>query len=287
LITVKQRLKGIDRMAKLAPKDRWLRYIKERIKALKLSGKVEPLRAEGLAVVHRKKQYTMEEWWQSFQQRAELPEYLKWYGECETIANEFDLAPWAVTMMCLLKGYKPEKDVGLMAMERDWPRIRMVTESTNTQFLRRLSHEAQQLGLYVVQRVHGMKTTLLNLDPITTFSTPGKLNKGDTFRIDVEIPVGYPPEAASQLQKEASRLAHELARHMGHRIPKRLRTSKLVTMSKVLEAEKGPLPRGKLYDIVDKIYPDGDLSKDQQRRKLTASQRHRVRKRLLSPDDQI
>ena len=97
----------------------------------------------------------------------------------------------------------------------------------------------------------------------------------------------YPPEAASQLQKEAIRLARELAKRMGHEVPQRLRTSKLVAMSDVIEAEKIPLPRGKLYDIVDKIYPDGDLSKHQQRRNLTASRGHKVRKRLFNPDDQI
>ena len=52
-------------------------------------------------------------------------------------------------------------------------------------------------------------------------------------------------------------------------------------MAEVLEVEKGPLPRGAIYDIIDNVYPDGDWSKDQQRRKLTASRRHRVRKRLL------
>jgi len=286
LITVKQCLKGIDRVTKLSPKERWLKHLEERIKALKLSGKIEPLRAKGLALLHRKKQYSVEEWRQSFQQRAKSPKYLKWHEECEIVANEFNLAPWVVTMMCLLKGYKPEEDVGFMAMERDWPHIRMVTGSTNMQYLRRLSYEAHQLGLYVVQRVHGVETTLINLDAISTCSTTEKLDKGDTFKIDVEIPVEYPPEAASQLQKETSSLARELTRRMGHPIPQRLRASKLVDMSEVLEAEKGPLPKGKLYDIVDKIYPDGDLSRDQQRRKLTASRRHKVRKRLIDPDDQ-
>ena len=151
-------------MAKLSPRDRWLRYLTERIKALKLSGKIEPLRAKGLAVLHRKKQYTSEEWWQSFQQRAKSPEYLKWYEECEALADEFGLAPWVVVMMCLLKGYNPEENVGSMAMERDWPRIRVETDSTNPSFLRSLAHEAQRLGLYVVNRFHGMETTLLNLD---------------------------------------------------------------------------------------------------------------------------
>ena len=93
----------------------------------------------------------------------------------------------------------------------------------------------------------------------------------------------YPPEAAGQLQKEANKLARQLAEHSGFRLPKRLRTSKLVTMSEMLEVEKGPLPRGAIYDIIDNVYSDGDWSKDQQRRKLTASRRHKIRKRLLGP----
>jgi hypothetical protein len=51
-----------------------------------------------------------------------------------------------------------------MAMERDWPHIRIVTDSTNPSFLQTLSREAQRLGLYVVHRLHGVETTLLNLD---------------------------------------------------------------------------------------------------------------------------
>ncbi|MFC1874088.1 hypothetical protein ACFLYX_02165 [Chloroflexota bacterium] len=276
-------------MAKLAPRDRWLEYLKERIKALKLSGQIEPLRAKGLAVLYRKKLYTNEEWWQSFSQRAKSPEYLKWYEECEALGGKFGLVSWVVVMMCLLEDYDPEKDVGLMVMEHDWPRIRVITESTNSLFLRRLSYEARRLGLYVVQRVGGIETTLINIDDSTIDGTSdpnsilGEFNGSDAFNIRVETPMGYPPEAAGQLQKEANQLARRLAESMGFRLPKRLRTSKLVTMSEVLEVEKGPLPRGAIYDIVDKVYPDGDLSKDQQRRKLTASRRHRARKRLLGP----
>ncbi|MFC2016516.1 hypothetical protein ACFLUF_02255 [Chloroflexota bacterium] len=274
-------------MAKLTPRDRWLGYLKERIKVLKLSGKIEPLRVKGLAVLYRKKLYTNEEWWQSFSQRAKSPEYLKWYEECEALSRKVGLAPWIVVMMCLLEDYDPEKDMGFMVIERDWPRIRVITESTNSLFLRRLSYEARQLGLYAMQRVGGIETTLINIDDSAIDGTSGpnlildESNGSDAFNIRVETPMGYPPEAAGQLQKEATQLAHQLTERMGFRIPKRLRTSKLVTMSEVLEVEKGTLPRGAIYDIVDKVYPDGDLSKDQQRRKLTASRRHRARKRLL------
>lgn len=269
-------------MAKFAPRERWVQHVQESIKALKLSGKLKPLRSRGLTALHRTRLYTNEEWLQSFSQRTKSLAYVKWYGECEALGDEFGLAPWVVAIMCLLKGYHPEKDVGFMAMERDWPRIRVVTDSTNPLFLRSLSREAQRLGLYIVHRLHGVETTLLNLDDYgPDVSVPGKFSKRDVFKINVETPVGYPPEAASELQKEASRLARELSTRMGCFIPKRLRPSKLVTMSEVLEAKKGPLPRGKIYAIVDKMYPDGDLSKDQQRRKLTASRRHRVRKRLF------
>ncbi len=82
-------------------------------------------------------------------------------------------------------------------------------------------------------------------------------------------------------KKEASRLARELATSLGYRVPKRLRISKLIDMSEVLKADKGPLPRGAIYGIVDKVFPNEDSSKDQQRRKLIASRRHRIRKRLL------
>jgi len=274
-------------MAKSSPRERWLRHIQERITALRLSGGIKLLRAKGLAALHRKKLYTNEEWWQSFSQRAKSAEYLEWYKECTTLADKFGLAPWVVSMICLLKGYNPEEYIGLMVTERDWPRVRVVTESTNSLFLRRLSYEAQRLGLYTVQRVSGAETTIVNTSDSIIDGTsdlnmiPIEFNSSDVFNIRVETPMGYPPEAAGQLQKEANTLARQLAERMGFRLPKRLRASKLVTMSEVLEAEKGPLPRGAIYDIIDRVYPDRDMSKDQQRRKLTASRRHKVRKRLL------
>lgn len=272
-------------MPKSVPIERWQEHILERITALRLSEKLKSLRRRGLAVLHRRKLFTNEEWWLSFSQRATSPEYLNWCKECETVANEFGLVVWVVTMMCLLKGYHPEGDIGIMVIERDWPRIRITTDSTNPLFLKSLSRKARQLGLITVQKLHGIETTLVHTlsadERSVSVLSQETFSPHDTFKISVETPVGFPPEAASKLQKEASRLGRELARSLGYRVPKRLRTSKLVCMSEVLEADKGPLPKGAIYDIVDKVYSDGDLSKDQQRRKLIASRRHKVRKRLL------
>lgn len=85
-------------MAKSTPMERWLQHIQERIIALKMSGKLEPLPKKGLATLHRRRLYTSEEWRQTFTQRAKFPEYLQWYKECEAVANEFGLVPWIVSM---------------------------------------------------------------------------------------------------------------------------------------------------------------------------------------------
>ncbi len=195
-------------MAKLSPADRWKRHILEQIKALRLSGELKRLRAKGLASLGRKKMYTFQEWWNDFGRRATSPTYLKWYQQCSILAERFELTPGVVSILCLLKGYRPENDIGLMALEANWPRVRLVTDSTNESFLKRLSYEAQQLGIYVIQRRGSIENHLLNLDPVesdhssnASYKKPGI---GDKFFLRVETPVAYPPEAAAQLHKEAS-----------------------------------------------------------------------------------
>lgn len=271
-------------MAKVAPRQRWERHIIERIKALRLSGELKPLRRKGLKVLGRKSLYTTDEWRATFSERSHSKDYMAWYKECELLADEFALAPWTVVMLCMVKGYRPEKDVSMMAMEGNWPRIRVVTDSDVPAFLEKLSYEAQQLGLYVIHRQGSFETTLLNLENVG----PGELSKHFTnrnighneFSMRVETPIGYPPEAAAQLQKEAARLGRELSRRLGFPTPKRLRSSKLVTMAEELKVADWPLPRGAAYDIVDRVYRNKDMSKDQQRRKLVASRRHKLHKRL-------
>ncbi len=69
---------------------------------------------------------------------------------------------------------------------------------------------------------------------------------------------------------------------MGYNIPKRLRTSKLVSMVEDLKMKKKRLPRGGAYDIIDRSYSN-DLAEDQKRRKLISSRRHKLRRRLVKP----
>ena len=100
------------------------------------------------------------------------------------------------------------------------------------------------------------------------------------FQVRIETPVGYPPDAARKLQRKASFLARELLVRLGYRVPKRLRTSSLTSLASRLEIGKTHLQRRHVYDIVDKVYGEGDLSDDQRRRGSVKVWRNRLRKHL-------
>ncbi|MFC2039308.1 hypothetical protein ACFLST_00750 [Chloroflexota bacterium] len=192
-----------------------------------------------------------------------------------------------MTMACLLKGYRPEKD--LLVAEIEWPRVRLVTESTDTQFLARLSYEAQRLGLYVVQRQGSVETTCLYADPVHIADLeppplpPSRPPLQSVFKLRVETPIGYPPEAARELQKEVGRLAREILQRLGYSVPQRLRNSSLVSLADDLKAGQGPLPSGGIWDIIDELHPDvSEFSEEHQRkRESIKSRRHKLRKRLV------
>ena len=105
--------------------------------------------------------------------------------------------------------------------------------------------------------------------------------QASAFRMRVETPVGYPPEAAKKLHKSAIQIERDILTALGYSIPKRLRTSQLVVMADKLRVAN-TLASGEAYDIVDDIY-GRDLTDDRKRRKLVASRRHKIRKRLIKP----
>lgn len=277
-------------MGKRLPQERWNQHISERFTALKVSGELEKLRAKGLAILGRKKLLSSKEWWESFRDRTSSQKYLEWHNECKQIGDRFGLAPWTVELACLLKGFKPEES-GLV-MEAQWPRVRIVTENTDSLFLRWLSYEAQKLGLYVVQRQGSVETTLLYLEPgpPTEQLTSQKPPRDTAFYIRTETPIVYPPEAKNQLNKQADQLYRELLRHLGYPTRQRLRSSHLVCMADKLRVDDEKLECGGIYHIMDEIYgPVDDLSNeelantDAQRRSTTKTRRHRVQKRLIKP----
>ncbi|MBI4288394.1 MAG: hypothetical protein HY671_08220 [Chloroflexi bacterium] len=271
-------------MGKISPGERWRKHVLERFTALQQSGEIERLRVEGLAILDRSELLSPEEWTQTFHQRWNSPEYRGWHDKCSKVGERFGLAPWAVTMECLLKGYRPEEQP--YVIENEWPQVRVITSSTDPDFLAKLSYEAQRLDLYVVQRSDSFETTFIHMtgepEPPALESKPPRDN---TFHMRVETPVVYPPEGAAELQRQAAQLGRELLRRLGYPASQRLRGSSLVRLAKDMRIGEGPLPRRAVYDIVDDIHGEDEnaLNADQQRRQQVKTGRHRLRKRLVDP----
>ena len=76
-------------------------------------------------------------------------------------------------------------------------------------------------------------------------------------------------------------MAKELLRRLGYSIPQRLRGSTLVAMAAKLRVADNKLAVGEAYNIIDDLYGENDITQDQKRRKLVASRRHKLRKRLI------
>lgn len=267
-------------MVKISPEERWRRHILERLASLRQSGELNRLRKKGLAILGRKKRFTPEGWFKSCNERVSRPEYVDWHDECETVGRRFGLAPWTVVCSCLVSKYDPRKQP--FVIEAQWPRIRIVTENTNPLFLQWLSYEAHKLGLYTVGRQGSVETTVLNILPPCGVLPPSlKPPRDNAFVLRIETPPGYPPEAAQKLQKKGERLAKELLRRLGYSIPQRLRGSTLVAMAAKLRVADNKLAVGEAYNIIDDLYGENDITQDQKRRKLVASRRHKLRKRLI------
>jgi hypothetical protein len=270
-------------MVKVPPEERWRSHILERFVALRHSGELDRLSKKGLTILGRKKRFTGKQWFKSFSKRVSCPSYREWYDECEAVAARFGLAPGTVVCACLVSRYDPKKE--LSVIEGHWPKIRIITENTNSLFSQWLSYEAQRLGLYVVQRQGSVETTLLNIDspPFSALSTSQKPPRDNAFYLRIETPPGYPPEAAQKLQKKADQLMKELLRRLGYPVPSRLRTSKLIDHADDLQLEKFPLSSRGLYEIVAEKWKKGSVSEDEERRKLMKSRRHKGRQRLIKP----
>ena len=188
-------------MSKTRPEERWTRHVIERFVAFKNSDDFKLIRRKGLKSIGRTKLFSLEEWTNSFRERTSNPKFMKWEEECDDIGKKYGLATWTVTMPCLIKGYKPEKQP--FVMERDWPMIRIVTDSKDEVFINWLAYLAQRHGIYLIVKQGAYESTYIYgmtppQDPLTEEQRPSSLS---AFTVKVETPTGYPPEAARNLQK--------------------------------------------------------------------------------------
>jgi hypothetical protein len=275
-------------MSKLKPEELWRRHTLERQEAFKQSNQVKILKKEGLAACGRKKMFAALEWARSpMNERYLSSQYMEWHNKCEEAARRFGLETETIICICLIRGYKSDKQV--FPVELHSPHIRLVTENSDSQYLARLGYEAQSRGLRMIVRQGFVDTNYLLMNPVPIqLSEPPPLPESmppmyNAFFIQVETPILYPSQAATQLQEMASRLEKDILTALGYRVPKRLRSSKLVPKASKYRVNKDQLGHRGLHKIVADIYDEGSESEDQKRLKTVKTQRNKLRNRLVKP----
>lgn len=273
---------------KLKPEQRWYNLILERYQAFKLSGELERLRHQALKILRRRKLLSNLEYWKLPLTEGPLAYNSEWMRQCEKVAERFGLAPWTVKMACLLENYAPEKEPYPIGAQ--WPSLRVVTENTDEVFQRHLFYHALCFGAHVYLERGRTRTATIFLDscpvygplesPLTDSQRPPR---DKAFRVEVNVPPVYPPEAAKQLAGFGVQLTRKILLRLGYPVPRRLRSTKLLPEAGKLRIGERPLSSGAAYEIIDELFPDRDLSQDQKRRKLVKSRRAKLYERIVKP----
>ena len=205
------------------------------------------------------------------------------------VAARYGLAPETARLLCLVKGYRPEKDV--FRIEAPAPSVRILLgDEIDPVFRAWVLHEAWRLGLRVLQEIPGVGDVAVIAipfpprphEPLTDAHRPPR---PQAFRLRVDTPPFYPPEAAAEWHREGQRSSHELLRRLGYPVPERLRPSPAAGQAAKLRLDKDRLGRHEAGDIAEDLYgegPDGEGWTDdaQRRRRRVSSQRYRLRQRL-------
>ena len=166
---------------------------------------------------------TQDEWWGEMDEQGprNSTEYPAFQRECGKTGTNLGLAPWTVEGMCLLEDYDSEEAAHVV--EARWPKIRVVTQTSNGKFLGWLLHRAWELGLEAVQKDGSLTTPMICFPypqrPEEPLAPSRRPPLAAAFRAIMEIPPGYPPEAAAELARHGARLERELARQLGYEMP--------------------------------------------------------------------
>ena len=177
-------------------------------------------------------------------------------------------------------------------------KIRVVTESNDEEFVHWLVFLAKFVYLsvqwstskldfpqpQVVQKNSSQLTPVLFI-PFVTRPEKDLVSdrlppRASAFRIQAEFPPNYPPDAAAELGKRTMGFERELARRLGYKVPKRMRSSSLATKTSSLRLNQQRLPRKGIYDLMDKTYGELEGSQEKTARNRIKSRRNRVRRRF-------
>lgn len=290
-------------MPKVLPAERWRREVLERVEAFRHSKDIRRLREKGLAILKREDLVRPEEWWNRADGHMNSKEYREFEVECEELGAWFGLARWTVEWACLMQNYEPGGQMHIL--EAQWPQFLVVTEVDDDFFVRWLMYKTWEISQeieqstqkdverlkypFTLQVVHRNGSVSIPIVAVPLSECPSDAlhpshlpPRSTAFRLVIELPSGYPPEAAAEMARNAAQVERELARRLGYNVPQRVRNSPLTSKASKLRVGEESLDRGDIYDIVDDIYGEQDLANDQKLRNRVKSQRHRVDKRFES-----
>ena len=172
----------------------------------------------------------------------------------------------------------------MFVLEAAWPETKIVTESRDDLFLQWLMHEAWKMRLLVTLQRGSEAIPIIASpqpeEPDQKLSEDNRPPLLTAFRVAVEVPMNYPPEAAADAARQAANLQRKMARRLGYDVPHRMRQSSLTSKASILRAGEANLEPGAIYDMVDEIYGEQPPAEDQRLRNRVKNQRHRVMKRL-------
>lgn len=97
------------------------------------------------------------------------------------------------------------------------------------------------------------------------------------FDVCLRVPIGYTAKEVAEAYQKGDNRRREVLASLGIDVPQRRRQSKILMQAeplRLLDKDVG------IYDIVDDVYPDSDLSQDQLRRSTVKNRRHKGRKLL-------
>jgi len=269
-------------MPKKPPRERWKLDVIERVAAFMHSPELSRLRKMGVAASGRNTLPTSDEWW-GLDGAPTSTEYREFQRECEAVGARFGLASHTIEWASLLEDFDPTRYQNYFALEAEAPQLRVVTDAEDGLFLRWLVYEAWQLGLVVILQRGPTSSTLIPAQPerpTTTLDSSRRPPRSKAFKVVFDPPPEYPPEAAAEMSKKAVHMERDLADRLGYTVRLRMRSSSLTSRASELRVDKQRLEPGEMYDVMDDVYEDGEISEDRKRRNIAKSQRHWVKRRF-------
>jgi hypothetical protein len=115
------------------------------------------------------------------------------------------------------------------------------------------------------------------LDLEETESASSTVKRPPEIDVHIVVPVGYSSKEVAAVYNKVNGMRPQFLTALGQTVAKRRRTSTVLQQAETLRIFEDEV---NIYDIVDEVYPDDDLSQDQVRRRKTAVRRSKARKLL-------